>query len=204
MMTNPIIYLYDETDGCFLGARPAQADPARPDQYLTDVLGGTLTAPPEKEGFIPYWTGTVWELRESPETREDQEEAERLAEAAALEKERLRDPDARRAELANIRWQRQTAGITVDGVALRTDRDSIVDLRMIAGRSPDKFPVPYKAASGFVSLETQADAVRLADAQDAYVQACFSHEVVLAGLIDDLSHDPEALATLDLTQGWPS
>ncbi len=200
----PIIYLYDDIDGRFLGSRPAQVDPARPDQYLTEVLGGTLTAPQEKEGFISYWTGTVWELRESPEMKEGQEEAERLAEAEALEKARLRDPAARRVELANIRWQRQIAGITVDGIGLRTDRDSIVDLRMIAGRSAEKFPVPYKAVSGFVSLTTQAEAVRLADAQDAYVQACFSHEVGLAGLIDNLSNDPEALATLDLTQGWPS
>lgn len=203
-MPIPVIYLYD-TDGMLLAVRPAQADPAHEGRYLTDVLGGTCTPPPDSadEGFIPYWTETGWVLKESAKAQEKREEAERLAEAEALEQTRLRDPEARLAELASIRWQRQVSGIIVNDIALRTDRDSIVDLRVIAGRSPEKFPAPYKTASGFISLMTKEEATELADAQDAYVQACFTHEVVLSGLISDLSNDSEALAVLDLSKGWP-
>ncbi len=202
-MKHPIIYLYDSIDWRFLGSRPAQVDPARPDQFLTDVLGGTLTAPAEKEGFTPYWIGSAWELRECPETQEKREASERLAEAETLEKARLRDSEARLIELAGVRWQHQIAGISIDGIDLRTDRESILDLRIIADRSAEKFPLTYKAASGFITLETKEQATQYADAQDDYVQACFNHEAVLTSMIISRKNDPEALASLDLSEGWP-
>ncbi len=123
--------------------------------------------------------------------------------AIAAERARLRDPEARRAELADLRWQHQTAGIVVDGIALRTDRESILDLRAIAGRDAAAYPVRYKAQSGWVDLANVDLAGRLADAQDAHVQACFDREAVLSALIDTHSTNPEALASLDLGAGWP-
>ena len=111
---------------------------------------------------------------------------------------------ARLAELAALRWEKQTAGIVVDGIALRTDRESMVDLRALANRPADRYPLTYKAASGFIPLATPDEAARLADAQDAHVQACFDHEVTLAGVIDDLAGDATALAALDLSEGWPA
>lgn len=45
-MSAPIIYLYD-FDGWLIGQREAQEHPAAPGEYLTDVLGGTLLAPPQ-------------------------------------------------------------------------------------------------------------------------------------------------------------
>lgn len=125
------------------------------------------------------------------------------ATAATAERARLRDPAARKAELANLRWERQSAGIIVDGINLRTDRESILDLRAIAGRDAAVYPLSYKADSGWVSLASADMAGRLANAQDAHIQACFDREAVLAGMIDALATDPEALAVLDLSEGWP-
>ena len=165
-------------------------------------------------GHIEYRDGRMPEALSSQESvasyiiahaaeKHRQLQERETAEAAATYA-RLRDPRQRLAELADIRWQRQTAGIVVDGVRLRTDRESIVDLRAIAERSAEKFPLSYKAAMEFVTLESKEQATRYADAQDAHVQACFDYEAVLARKIAALINDPEALAALNLEEGWPA
>lgn len=114
------------------------------------------------------------------------------------------DPvETRLAELADIRWQHQNAGVTINGVRLRTDRESILDLRFIAERSAAKFPLSYKAASEFVTLESKEQAEQYANAQNDHVQACFDREAALSERIADQKNDLAALAELNLEQGWP-
>ena len=124
--------------------------------------------------------------------------------ATAVEAARLRDPDARKAELADIRWNHQVAGIVVDEIGLRTDRESILDLADIAGRTAASFPTTYKAGSGFVTLSTKAQATKLNKAQTDHVQACFDREAVLFARIEELVDAPDELAALELAEGWPS
>ncbi len=118
------------------------------------------------------------------------------AQAARLTASRL-------ADLAAVRWQHQNAGVVVDGVPLRTDRESMADLRLIADRAAGDFPLSYKAESGFVTLASKEQATRYADAQKAHVQACFEREAVLAERITACQGDAEKLAALDLEDGWP-
>ena len=115
----------------------------------------------------------------------------------------LRCVEARKTELASIRWQHQTSGIVVDDVSLRTDRDSLIDLREIADRSSGEFPLSYKATTGFVKLATKEQATKYANAQKAHIQACFEHEATLTAKITSLKDNAEALAALDLEKGWP-
>ena len=144
---------------------------------------------------------TSWIALHAAEKERRRVEAETRASAA--EQARLRDPDARKDELADIRWSHQVAGVTVDGIGLRTDRESILDLADIAGRAAGAFPTTYKAVSGFVTLSTKAQATKYSKAQTDHVQACFDREAELFARIDELTNDPDALASLDLTEGWP-
>lgn len=149
-----------------------------------------------QDAVAPYIVAHAAEKHRQLQERE-------TAEAAATYA-RLRDPRQRLAELADIRWQHQSTGIMVEGMRLRTDRESIVDLRAIADRSAEKFPLSYKAATEFVTLESKEQATHYADAQDTHVQACFDYEAVLAKRIAALINDPEALAAFDLAEGWPA
>ena len=57
-MPIPAIYLYD-AEGWYIGQREAQEHPARQGEYLTDVLGGTQSAPPKN---IPAQHSPRWDF----------------------------------------------------------------------------------------------------------------------------------------------
>lgn len=108
------------------------------------------------------------------------------------------------AALADQRWQVETGGITVAGIAVPTDRDtqSVVDRIVKAFADGDiTGTVDFKAESGFVALDEPAiRAIKAAGA--AHIQACFSHERALAEAIAS-AEDTAALAAIDITSGWP-
>lgn len=111
---------------------------------------------------------------------------------------------ARLAMLATRRWQAETGGITVAGVAVPTDRttqdrvDQIVkayDDGDIAG------DIDFKAGGLWVSLtEAQLRAIKAAGAQ--HIQSCFSNERALAEAVEAAA-DETALSAIDLDAGWP-
>lgn len=103
------------------------------------------------------------------------------------------------ASIAAKRFTIETGGITVQGLAIDTSRDSqnlITGAALAADRDP-AYSVKWKTAGGFVELSS-TQLLALADAVRKHVQACFNREADLATAVDAGTYQA---AMLD--QGWP-
>lgn len=103
-------------------------------------------------------------------------------------------PDQLAAYAADARWRRETAGITVSGAAVATDRESQA---MLSGawayvQQNPAATIRWKAADGFVTLDAAA-VTALAVAVGAHVQACFATE---ADVIEMIRAEPPTIGTL--------
>jgi hypothetical protein len=110
----------------------------------------------------------------------------------------------RRAELAAIRYARETGGITVNGVAVATDLVSQAKINgaLALVQVQPATSIKWKAAAGFVTLDAAAvQAVALAVGR--HVQACFAREAQLTDEINARA-TVEAVVALDLNAGWPT
>ncbi|SFC21898.1 protein of unknown function [Bosea sp. CRIB-10] len=90
-----------------------------------------------------------------------------------------------RAHAADVRWRKETGGITVAGVTVLTDRDSQAMING-AGALCDKVPatiVRFKAATGFVDLDA-ATMTAIAIAVGQHVQSVFATEAEVVAAID--------------------
>lgn len=111
---------------------------------------------------------------------------------------------ARKAAATDLRWQKEVAGILINGVQVATDDRSktlILGKRAQAQSNP-AMVFRWKAASGdWVDL-TGAQIIGIADAVADHVQACFDREGELHDAIDT-AETAEAVLAVDLTAGWP-
>lgn len=102
---------------------------------------------------------------------------------------------------AQHRWERETGGITIGGIPVKTDRESqslIMGAHITA--SITHANVKWKSDAGFVEL-TPDQITGMALAVSAHVQACFTAEANILPLIED-----GTIATVDavlLWEGWP-
>ena len=111
---------------------------------------------------------------------------------------------AKLAELAALRWEKETGGTTFNGIPLATDAVSQTKyIGAVVGAQIDPDAViNWKMADGtFVSLNAQA-ITAVAMAVRAHVQACFDREAVLKAQIEAASTEDE-IAAIDLNTGWP-
>lgn len=100
-------------------------------------------------------------------------------------------PAGRRAHLhahaAHLRWQRETGGIVVGGLAVPTDehtRNVLTAAYIKASASPSYSIADWKTAPGtYVTLDA-ATITSIANAVEAHVQACFSANRVVDEAID--------------------
>lgn len=106
------------------------------------------------------------------------------------------------AELAALRYARETAGLPLMG--LRTDRESqaLLTGAALAATLDDGYTVDWKTENGWMTLGA-AHLLAAAHAVRAHVQACFSNERAHAQAIDALT-TPEAVEAYDLSSGWPA
>lgn len=106
--------------------------------------------------------------------------------------------------LADRRYQAEIAGIQVDGIGLRTDREaqSLLTGAALAALLDPGYSLAWKGVDGWVDL-TAAQVIALAGAVRAHVQACFDRERALAQLIA-LAPDLTALNAVDIDAGWPA
>lgn len=92
--------------------------------------------------------------------------------------------------LANVRWLRETGGVTLpDGTTLPTDEGSARKLTSAVTSLQNGMvtaPVAWKFPSGWQDL-TQAQIEAAAAAVAQHVQSCFSAERAVSGQIDALS-----------------
>lgn len=108
--------------------------------------------------------------------------------------------DELKAVVAARRYQAETAGITVNGMDVPTDRDSqaMVTGAALASVIDPNYTCQWKTADGFVDLVAQ-QIIALASAMRAHVQACFDREAVLLDALAAGTYTDE-----QLDQGWPA
>lgn len=104
-----------------------------------------------------------------------------------------------RAQIAARRYAAETAGITVNSMAIDTSRDSqsLITGAALQATIDAAYTCRWKTASGFVDLSS-AQILAMATAVRAHVQACFDRE---AELLDQLAAG--TLTPNMLEQGWP-
>jgi len=103
---------------------------------------------------------------------------------------------------ANKRWHLETSGITVDGLAIRTDRESqglIAGAQLYTASSGQT--IRWKGADGrFSDLDAQAIAT-IGAAVARHVQACFAAEAAIVERI--AAGQIKTPEEIDDWQGWP-
>jgi len=109
---------------------------------------------------------------------------------------------ARKATVAAIaarRWEAETAGITVNGMAIDTGRDSqaLITGAAVSAMLDPAYSVRWKTPAGFIDLQGQ-QIIAMATAVRAHVQAAFDRE---AELLEALADGTFTEAMLE--EGWP-
>ena len=100
--------------------------------------------------------------------------------------------EAKKAEIAQARYNAEIAGVTFNGVSIKTDRESqglITGAALKAMQDPD-YTCRWKGINGFIEL-TAPQIIAIADAVRAHVQSCFDHEAELLPLIEAATTEAE-------------
>ena len=93
--------------------------------------------------------------------------------------------EAKLAEIAEARWKAETGGMAVDGLIIKTDRESqsmIGDAAFTATLDPN-YICQWKTSSGFMTLDA-ATVLTVAQAVRAHVQGCFDREAELSAVVE--------------------
>lgn len=106
------------------------------------------------------------------------------------------------ADLADYRYQREVAGITVGSAAILTDRESQAKIHaaLFALQQNMITAITWKAANGWVTLDEPTLRV-IAATVVAHVQACFIRESELSAMIMALE-TVEAAQQFILAEAW--
>lgn len=104
------------------------------------------------------------------------------------------------ATLARIRWEKETAGLTVNGIPYSTARESQLALSLVAAEGQ---PEQWKDASGQWHDLTPQQLLEASSAVQQYRRACFAHERQLASKVKSAQNAVE-LDRISLEEGWPS
>ena len=93
--------------------------------------------------------------------------------------------DATRSEIAHARWAAETGGITLQGMTIRTDRESqaLITGAALKAIQDAEYSCSWKTDGGFVQLSAP-QILAIADAVRAHVQECFDHEQCLLFALD--------------------
>ncbi|RRV80449.1 DUF4376 domain-containing protein [Stutzerimonas stutzeri] len=102
-------------------------------------------------------------------------------------------------QIADRRWQAETAGITLNGIRIDTGRDSqaLITGATVQAMLDPAYSLRWKTPDGFVDL-TAEQIIGVATAARAHVQACFNREAELLEALEAGTLTPEML-----DQGWP-
>ena len=116
-------------------------------------------------------------------------------EITALKSQRL-------AELAAYRYQKETAGITLNGAVIKTDLESQAKINgaWSAAQINPAVLIDWKAESGWIQIDA-ATITAIAGAVATHVQSCFSTERIHAEAIAALETS-EAVAAYDISTLW--
>jgi len=108
------------------------------------------------------------------------------------------------ADLAAYRYDRETAGIIVNGARIKTDRESQAMINGAKAYSDlnEAITIDWKSENGWVTIDRTTILI-IAQAVAAHVQACFNRERVHAEAINALTTASE-IRDYDFTTGWPT
>jgi hypothetical protein len=109
------------------------------------------------------------------------------------------------AKLANVRWQKETGGMSFNGMPLSTDVVSQTKyIGALVGVQIDPLTtLNWKLSDGtFVTLDAAA-ITAVAMAVRAHIQACFDNEATIRATIE-IADDQEELDLIDINVGWPT
>ncbi|WP_433739806.1 DUF4376 domain-containing protein [Pseudomonas putida] len=103
------------------------------------------------------------------------------------------------ARIAERRYEVETSGITVDGMAINTDdrAKTLINGSAIKAMRNPAYTLRWKTPEGFVDLPS-AQVLVMADAVADFVQACFDREADLLVAVGD-----GTFTTAMLNEGWP-
>ena len=89
------------------------------------------------------------------------------------------------AEIAAARYNAEIAGVTVNGVSIKTDRESqgLITGAALKALQDNTYTCKWKGIDGFVEL-TAPQIIAVADLVRQHVQSCFDHEAELLPLIE--------------------
>ena len=107
-------------------------------------------------------------------------------------------------DLAALRYQHETSGITLNGMQIETDRQSqalITGAWSFAQLNPSVL-IDWKGVNGWIQIDAATVNV-IAGAVATHVQACFTNERLHAEAINALATSEE-VADYDMTAGWPA
>lgn len=186
----------DAVTGVSVADSPAKNGPAMPSvdglQFVWARESQYPTLTPELFGTCPDTSDTT-----KPGVMAMMDEAEWLS---ARQRENADRRTLTAQQIADRRWQAEVAGITVNGMAVATDRDSqalITGAAVSAMLDPD-YSVSWKTAAGFVDINAE-QIIGLASTVRAHVQACFDREAELLEALAEGTLTPEMIDT-----GWPA
>ena len=88
-------------------------------------------------------------------------------------------------EIAQARYNAEIAGVTINGVSIKTDRESqgLITGAALKAMQDNTYTCRWKGIDGFVEL-TAPQIIAIADAVRQHVQSCFDHEAELLPLIE--------------------
>ena len=100
--------------------------------------------------------------------------------------------EAKKAEIAQARYNAEIAGVTINGVSIKTDRESqgLITGAALQALQDNTYTCRWKGVGGFVEL-TAPQILAIADAVRAHVQACFDREAELLPLIEAATTEAE-------------
>ena len=129
--------------------------------------------------YSPMGNYEIW--AEKPDGYFTAEEWAELHPAQVVEISLEEIKEAKKAEIANMRYEAEIAGVN----GIRTDRESqsLITGAALKASMDSTYSCRWKTEAGFVTL-TAAQIIAVADAVRAYVQGCFDHEAELLPLID--------------------
>lgn len=107
--------------------------------------------------------------------------------------------------LADLRFQKETAGIVVGGVSIKTDRESqaLISGAYSSLKNGLLTSIDWKGANGWVTV-TLAQLEPIAQAVASHVQACFTRERQHNDAIQAVVNNQVAVSAYDITTGWPA
>lgn len=185
--------------GGIVQPRVVEADVAPPLSPTKGYWAREIDDPPAFDPAFQTRSGPTWTA-----TAPDGETEGAVEAVYVIADQLLADVKAARlSALAAYRYARETAGITVGGAVILTDRQSqamIVGAHSLVTAAPATL-IDWKGAGGWVQLDA-ATVTAIALAVGAHVQACFSAERTHAEAIGACETAEDA-GTYDFTGGWP-